>query len=147
MSVTKTKIPVSRRSIAYAHEHLIKKLAKHNGSKSLKIQSLEHIASYDSASKAFFESENQHREEVARILKLDPKDRSTQNINTLKSYFADNQYLRKQAQLYEDKTMQYLYREMRFLEMATDDRVFEFGDEGNHFYIIMEGEVIIETPV
>ena len=30
--------------------------------------------------------------------------------------------------------------------MEEDEKVFEFGDEGTQFYIIMDGKVRIETP-
>ena len=35
---------------------------------------------------------------------------------------------------------------MRFAEYAPGEYVFHYGDEGNLFYIIMEGQVIIKTP-
>ena len=42
--------------------------------------------------------------------------------------------------------MKFLYQNLRFLEIEEDDTVFKYGDEGNLFYIIMEGEVIVKTP-
>ena len=40
----------------------------------------------------------------------------------------------------------YLYRNMRFKEIEGGYKVFDYGDKGDLFYIIMEGEVIIKTP-
>ena len=42
---------------------------------------------------------------VERILKLEPKDRTTRNISLLHRYFQNNFYFRRQAELYEDKTI------------------------------------------
>ena len=89
-----------------AQEHLVKKLSLH---KQIYVKkSTEHF--FEDDMKEILNDEHMHCEEVERILKLEPKDRSTQNINSLKYYFADNQYFREQAEMYEDKTMQYLYR-------------------------------------
>ena len=35
---------------------------------------------------------------------------------------------------------------MRFTELEAGAKVFEYGDKGEQFYIIMEGEVNIQTP-
>ena len=70
-----------------------------------------------------FEGEPDQREEVERILKLEPKDRSTNNIDCLKKFFSGGaqngkfSFFQEQAKLYEEKTMQYLYRELRYVEM------------------------------
>ena len=48
--------------------------------------------------------------------------------------------------MFEEKTIQYLYRNLRFCELKPRQQVFQYGDEGELFYIVMEGEVVIKTP-
>ena len=48
--------------------------------------------------------------------------------------------------MFENKTIMYLYRNMRYEEFGPSDIVFNYGDQGDLFYIIMEGEVIVKTP-
>ena len=84
--------------------------------------------------------------EVDRILRLDPKDRTMRNIKTLGHFFEGNRFFKQQKQLFEEKTIQYLLRNLRFSEYRSGEKVFDYGDEGELFYIIMEGEVIIKTP-
>ena len=42
--------------------------------------------------------------------------------------------------------MQYLFRHLFFLEIDAYENVFNYGDEGDLFYIIIEGQVSIKTP-
>lgn len=39
-----------------------------------------------------------------------------------------------------------MYRNLRFLHIPAKTTIFNYGDIGDLFYIIMEGEVIIKTP-
>ena len=52
-------------------------------------------------------------------------------------------YFKKLAELYEEITIQYLYKRMRFTELAAGETVFEYGDFGELFYVIIEGTVAI----
>ena len=42
--------------------------------------------------------------------------------------------------------MQYLYRNMEFLHLDEGRKVFNYGEVGELFYIIMNGEISIKTP-
>ena len=42
--------------------------------------------------------------------------------------------------------LNYLYRNLRLIKMPAKQIVFNFGDEGDTFYIILEGEVLIRSP-
>ena len=39
-----------------------------------------------------------------------------------------------------------MYRKLRYRTYEANETVFEYGDVGELFYIIMEGEVIIKVP-
>lgn len=80
------------------------------------------------------------------ILKQEPSERFSNELSQLNRYFKNNLFFRQQANLFEEKTIQYLFQHMRYAEYAPEDYVFHYGEEGNLFYIIMEGEVIIKTP-
>ena len=86
------------------------------------------------------------REEVEKILQMEPKDRTKRNIDLLRVYFKQNRFFRQQAEIYDEKTIQYLFRNLRFMEFKPKVPVFHYGDQGELFYIIMEGEVVIKTP-
>ena len=79
-------------------------------------------------------------------MKIEPDDRSSREINLLERFFKANLYFRKLSDLYEEKTIQYLFKKMRFIEFEAGDTVFEYGDVGEHFYVIIEGIVAIKVP-
>ena len=43
--------------------------------------------------------------------------------------------------------MMSLYRNVSYLEVENCKTVFNYGDQGELFYIILEGEVIIKVPM
>ena len=63
------------------------------------------------------EEEKDQRQEVERILQLEPKDRTSRNIMTLGRFFESNRFFRQQSELFEEKTIQFLYRNLRFCEL------------------------------
>ena len=74
-------------------------------------------------------------------------ERSKVDINVLSQYFEDNHYFKKQRnEGLEKKTLESLFRMMRFKAFKAGEKVFDCGDEGNLFYVIMEGEVLIKVP-
>ena len=50
------------------------------------------------------------------------------------------------AEEYEQRTIHYLFKNMRFAELAADEVVFNIGDEGDLLYIILEGQVAVMVP-
>lgn len=64
----------------------------------------------------------------------------------LRRFFDSNKFFKEQAQQFEEKTILYLFRNLRYAEYHAMETVFHFGDEGEIFYIIMEGEVMIKIP-
>ena len=46
----------------------------------------------------------------------------------------------------EEKTVNYLYRNLRMLKLGAGDIVMSYGDEGDLYYIILEGEVVVRIP-
>ena len=49
------------------------------------------------------------KKEIERILKLDPKDRTNNNIKRLNRSFDSNRFFKQQAELFESKTIKYLF--------------------------------------
>ena len=60
-------------------------------------------------------------------------------IGKLEEYFEDNKFFRKQKRNVEKRTINHLYRNMRYLELEEHCIVFDYDDPGELFYIIMEG--------
>ena len=54
--------------------------------------------------------------EVERILHLDPKDRTTRNITVLSRFFENNRFFKQQSELFEERTILYLLRNLRYCE-------------------------------
>ena len=74
-------------------------------------------------------------------------ERTKADISLLVQYFEDNHYFRKQRdEGLEKKTLENLLRMMRLKAFEAGEKVFDCGDEGNLFYVIMEGEVLIKVP-
>lgn len=67
-----------------------------------------------------------YREEVEKILQLEPKDRTKRNIDLLKDFFKTNRFFKQQAEHYDDKTIQYLFRNLRFAEFQQREAVFNY---------------------
>ena len=70
------------------------------------------------------------KKEVERILKLDPKERTPRNIKILKHFFLNCKYVMEQCKIFEEKTVQYLFRYMRFAKLNDGETVFKYGEEG-----------------
>lgn len=77
---------------------------------------------------------------------MEPNERSTSNIAILGKFFKKNDYIESQSELHEEKTIHLLFKKMRFCQIAENDPVFEYDDEGHLFYIVMEGEVGVCIP-
>ena len=92
------------------------------------------------------EKEIKERIEVESILKLEPAERTSRNITTILRFFKNNAYFEKQKEIHGEKIIQFLIRKMRFKASEKNEMVFHFGDIGELFYIIMDGEVIIKVP-
>lgn len=75
--------------------------------------------------------------EVERILKLEPKDRTTANIKFLSGYFEENRFFKQQALVNDSKTNQYLLKNMQFAQFKPGETIFEYGDTGQLFYVII----------
>ena len=74
-------------------------------------------------------------------------ERTKDEISVLVQYFEDNHYFRKQRnEGLEKRSLESLFRFMRFKSFKAGEKVFDCGDEGNLFYVIMEGEVLIKVP-
>ena len=83
---------------------------------------------------------------VENILKLDPEQRMKKDLTRLTDYFQNNKFFREQSQNFEKATIQFMYRNMHFLELQKGQEVFKYGDVGELFYIVMDGEISIKTP-
>ena len=74
-------------------------------------------------------------------------ERTKADISVLVQYFQDNHYFRKQRnEGLEKKTLESMLCMMRFQAFEAGEKVFDCGDEGNLFYVIMEGEVLVKVP-
>ena len=85
-------------------------------------------------------------EEVQIILKIAPEKRSKADIERLDTFFLDNNFFRETKHNLEAKTVNYLYRNILYQEHDVGETVFNYGEMGKLFYIILEGEVIVKTP-
>lgn len=54
------------------------------------------------------------REEVNRILKTEPGERGTKQIEKLDQFFKNNAYFKEQSKLVEEKTIHNLFKRLRF---------------------------------
>ena len=85
-------------------------------------------------------------EEIKRILKIEPRERSKPEIMALAEFFYHNSFFQKQAEILEEQTFLSIFKNLALHEVGKGENVFNYGDEGNLFYIIIEGKVTIHIP-
>lgn len=86
--------------------------------------------------------------EIRSILKQEPRERLTRQIQTLQNYFKNNTFIKTETQrnMKDPDVIQSLFRNMRLEEWPKQHKVFSYGDRGELFYIIIQGQVSIRTP-
>ena len=65
---------------------------------------------------------------------------------SLAQFFYHNSFFQKQAEILEEQTFLTIFKNLAFLEVEKGDNVFNYGEEGSLFYIIIEGKVTIHIP-
>lgn len=84
---------------------------------------------------------------VKALLQLEPHERSKSDIILLTEFFKNNAFFARETERARDiQTIQNLYTHLRLQESRAGSTVFKFGDRGQLFYIIIDGEVEIRTP-
>jgi len=84
---------------------------------------------------------------VKTLLSKEPQDRTKVEIRELEEYFKNNPFFeREAARARDNQTIQNLFTHLKVLEYQKGDTVFKFGDRGQLFYIIIDGEIEIRTP-
>ena len=80
-----------------------------------------------------------HFSEIRSILKCEPRERLTRQIATLGSFFKNNTFIKNEIarNAKDPEVMQALFRNMRLEEMTKKQTVFNYGDRGELFYIII----------
>ena len=83
---------------------------------------------------------------IDRILRKDPKNRTENDIELLAKNFATNNFFQEKKKILDSKTINYLYRNLRLVEYEGKETVFNYGDKGDFYYILLTGEVVVKTP-
>ena len=78
------------------------------------------------------------------IVGLDQEERSAEELQVLAGYIKDIDFLKKRN--LNEETMLEIVNCMNLLEMEKDEIVMEYGDIGQNFYLILQGEVEITVP-
>ena len=84
--------------------------------------------------------------EVEQILKIEPKHRSSKNLERLDMFFSTNNFFIEHKKKLETKTINFLYRKICFQQCNKAGYLFKYGQMGRLFYIILDGEVLVKTP-
>ena len=78
------------------------------------------------------------------IVGLDQEERSAEELQVLAGYIKDIDFFKKRN--LNEETMLEIVNCMNLLEMEKDEIVMEYGDIGQNFYLILQGEVEITVP-
>jgi CRP-like cAMP-binding protein len=86
--------------------------------------------------------------EIISILQINSAHRLKSDVAKLQKYLAINPFIAGEVQkLKNDPDMlQLLFQSLKVDEQAKGSFVFNYGDEGSTFYIILSGEVQIRVP-
>ena len=79
-------------------------------------------------------------------MRKDPKNRTENDIELLAKNFATNNFFQEKKKILDSKTINYLYRNLRLVEYEGKETVFNYGDKGDFYYILLTGEVVVKTP-
>ncbi|CAI2382723.1 unnamed protein product [Moneuplotes crassus] len=86
--------------------------------------------------------------QIFTILQLSPNKRRKKQLLELKEYFKNLDFFKKLAKPDDDDISFELarYRYLQAFNMSQGQKVFNYGDEGTWFYIIIKGSVGIKVP-
>lgn len=80
------------------------------------------------------------------ILTKEPKERSSQEIKQVQKHFKDNKFFAKVLKERDEKTFYDLCERLRLEEHQEGAVVFNYGDQGQLFYIVIDGLVDVKVP-
>ena len=83
---------------------------------------------------------------IRAILFKEPKERSSQEIKQVQKRFKDNKFFQTVLKERDEKTFFELCERLRLEEYSQSAIVFNYGDIGQLFYIVVEGEVDVKVP-
>ena len=83
---------------------------------------------------------------LSLVWNKEPKERTRADVELLAQTFALNKFFSQKRHELEEKTINYLYRNLRLMKSPAKEIVVNYGDHGDLFYIIFEGEVIVRVP-
>ncbi|CDW73238.1 cyclic nucleotide-binding domain containing protein [Stylonychia lemnae] len=83
---------------------------------------------------------------IKNILKKLPKDRTEDDIKSLEIYLSTNQFFEKLQQQCDKEALHEAMRALQIQCLRTNSIVFQFGDFGDEFFIILNGKVSVQVP-
>ena len=87
---------------------------------------------------------HQQLKEIELTLSTEPQSRTVKKLLALNTHFRHVSVFSKLQE--ESETLLALYKNLKFLRISKGETIFEFGDDGDLFYIVLSGEVSIYTP-
>ncbi|CAI2382428.1 unnamed protein product [Moneuplotes crassus] len=88
-------------------------------------------------------------QQIFTILKLNPNRRRKKQLLELKEYFKNLDFFKKleTPDEYDDISAQLSrFRYLKAFNLSQDQKVFDYGDKGDCFYIVIKGSVGIKVP-
>lgn len=83
---------------------------------------------------------------IRSILTKEPKERSSQEVKQVQMKFNDNKFFATVKEERDEKSYYELCERLRIEEHEAGEAVFNYGDTGSQFYIIIEGSVEVKVP-
>ena len=85
---------------------------------------------------------------VKNLLKLPAHKREDSHIKFLSQYFRKVTFFEKlKMDKLDPEVQNKCFRVMQFEEHPCGEVLFNFGDEGDLFYVILKGQVSVEIPI
>lgn len=81
-----------------------------------------------------------------KVMKKVPKERSDSDIDQLEKFLFRNQFFQKMKKDCDHQAIGDSFRKLLLVTKAKNDVVFNFGDFGKEFYVILNGRVAVRVP-
>ena len=83
---------------------------------------------------------------VKTVLQKEAQDRTYKEVKRLNSFLLSIEFIQEQTKLLDSDTMQQMLSALKYEDCHKGHALFEYGDIGVTFYIIIAGEVEIRVP-
>ena len=87
-----------------------------------------------------------HMSMIRKILSKEPDSRTSNEIQIVGKYLKDQQFFSALKKQRDEKTYLELCMRLRLEEHGPDSIVFNYGEVGSHFYVIIEGKIDVRVP-